>query len=166
MLATVGGLVKRAARAAGAERPTLTTEIPHRSVDSLGLLATHGDEPATRGTVGPGENFLPVLASVRGLINTALVIVIPQVTSGADINAVTVLGIDQDLCNVLSVLQTNVGPVLSAVGGLVDPISNRNAVPHPRLASTDPNNFGVCRVNSDRPDRLHGLAVENRFERG
>ena len=87
-------------------------------------------------------------------------------TGCADINTVTVLGIDQDFCDVLSILQANVRPVLSAVSGLVNSISNRNAVPHPRLASADPNDFGICGINGDRSDGLHRLAVENRFEHG
>src|SRR5438552_11260285 len=117
MLATVGGLVKAAARAAGAERPALTPEIPHRSVDGFRFPWTHSHQPATRGTVGARKNLFPGLAAIVSSINTSLFVVIPQVTGSADKNGVTVLGIDQNFRDVFSILQANVGPVLPAVGG-------------------------------------------------
>ena len=109
---------------------------------------------------------MPALASVGGLVNTALLVVIPQVAGGADIHSVTVLGINQDFRDVFRVFQANVGPVLSAISGFVNAISNRNAVSHPRLAGADPNNFGIRGIDSDRADGLNVLAVENRFECG
>src|SRR6266550_1303136 len=135
MLATIGGLVKPAAGAARTECPTLATEIPHRSVEGLRFKTTHSNEPTTRGTVGPRKNLFPGLAAIGSFINPALLVVIPQVTGSADVHSVTVLGIDQNFRNVLRILQANIGPVLPAVGGLVNSISNRNAVPNPRLAS-------------------------------
>ena len=138
VIATVGGSVESAARAAGAEGPALAAEIPQRSEHSFWFLRAHGDQPATRGSVGATQYFFPRLPAIRGQVDSALLVVIPQVAGGADQDAIAVFGIDQDFRDVLGVVQPHVGPVLAAVGGLVDPISNRNTVPHPRFSRYRP----------------------------
>ena len=63
-------------------------------------------------------------------------------------------------------LQAHVRPVLAAVGGLVDSVADRHAVPHPRFACSHPNVLRVGRINRHRADRLHALPVEHRLECG
>ena len=64
----------------------------------------------------------------------------------------------------LGVFQADIGPVLAAVGGFVNAVADRNAIAHPGFAGANPDDFRVRRIDGDRADRLHRLAVENRLE--
>ena len=116
---------------------------------------------ATGRTICACQNFLPGLAAVGGLVDAALVVVVPEMSHRADQNVIAVLGIDQNLCDVLAVFQADVGPVLAAVGGLVDAVADRDAVARPGLAGANPDCFRIRGIDGDRADRLRALAVED-----
>src|SRR5438094_110328 len=82
----------------------------------------------------------------------ALVGIAPQLAGDADVHRVGRTGVDQDLGDVLGVRQPHVGPVVAAVGGLVDAIADRHAVAHPRFPGADPDHLGVGGIDRDRPD--------------
>jgi len=66
---------------------------------------------------------------------------------------------------VLAVLESDVGPVLAAIGRLVNAIADRDAVAHPGFACADPDSLWVRRIDGHGADRLRCLAVEYRFVR-
>src|SRR5262249_34661343 len=70
----------------------------------------------------------------------------------------------ENFCDAFGLLQSDVGPVLAAVRGLVDAIADRDAVARPRFARADPDDFRVLRIDRDRADGLDGLFVEDRLE--
>ena len=81
----------------------------------------------------------------------------------ADQHIVSIARIDQNLRDMLAVFQSDIGPVLAAIGRLVNSIADRDAVAHPGFAAAHPNRLRIRRINRHRADRLHALAVENRF---
>ena len=83
---------------------------------------------------------------------------------GADEHVVAVAGIHQDLGDVLGILQSDVGPVFAAVGGLVDAIADRDAVARPGFAGTDPDVLRIRGINRDRADGLHVGLDRRRLE--
>src|SRR6516162_4439379 len=86
-------------------------------------------------------------------------------TDSAGVNDVAVFRIYQDAGDVLGILQAHIGPVVATIDGLVNTISDRDAVTYPRLARAHPNNFWVGGINRDRANRLHVGLVENGLER-
>ena len=66
----------------------------------------------------------------------------------------------------LGIPEPHVRPILAGVVGTVDAIADRDAVPHPRFTRPDPHDLGIRRIDGDRTDRLYGLLVEYRLERG
>src|ERR1700731_1617773 len=81
----------------------------------------------------------------------------------ADQYTVSILGIDQDLRDVLAIFESDVGPVLAVVGGLVNAIADRDAVSNPTLTAAHPHRFRVRWINRHRADRLHTLAIKHRL---
>src|SRR3954466_12509512 len=134
MLAAVGGAIYATARAAGAEGPALTTHVPSGREDRRRVLRAEGHAAASGGGIRAAEYLAPRLTAVRGLVDAALVAVVPQMSDCACQDVVAVFGIDDDLRNMLGAAQADVGPVLPAVARLVDTVSNRDAVPYPSFA--------------------------------
>ena len=88
---------------------------------SCGLVASIA---AAAGPIGAGQDFVPCLAAVACLIDSAFVVVVPQVAGGAGKHIVAVGGIHQDARDALRVFQANVGPVFATVRGLVNTIAH------------------------------------------
>src|SRR5262249_4042259 len=145
--ATVGAFEKAAATrrvgagAAGAERPAFAAEIPHPGEDCLRVLPVHRDHRAARRSVRTLQNLRPCLATVRGLVEAALITVAPELARRADVDRVRVARIYQNLCDAFGLLQSDVGPILAAVRGFVDAVANRDAVAGPRFAPAHPADF-------------------------
>ena len=137
---------------AGAERPALAPEIPHADKNGFRVAWIHGHHRAAGGKVDAFQNVFPRLPAIGGLVNTAVFTVAPQFARDADIHGVAVFRINQYLRNSLGILQTHVDPVFAAVSGLIDSITDRDAVTRPRFSGADPNRFGRLRVNRDRAD--------------
>ena len=166
VLAAVGGLEEAAARTAGAEGPTLAAEIPHRGIDRVRFQRAHGQHAAAGRSIAARQHFAPRLAAVAGLVDAALVVVVPQMAGGTRVNRVAVLRIDQDPGDVLGILQADIGPVLAAVGRFVDAVADRDAVAHPGLAGAHPHDLRIGGIDGDGADRLHVRLVEHRLEGG
>jgi hypothetical protein len=66
------------------------------------------------------------------------------------------------LGDALGFFQADVAPGLAAIGGFVDPVSDRNTVARPRLACSYPNILCVLGINRDGADRLHRLFIKDR----
>ena len=142
MLAAIGGFEEAAAGAAGAERPALAAEVPHaRHRSSSGACGFIASMPQPVDALAPAEHFAPGLAAVGGLVDAALVVVVPEVAGGAGVDGVAVLGIDQDLGDVFGILQADVGPVLAAVGRFVDAVADGDAVARPSFSPVPTQTF-------------------------
>jgi hypothetical protein len=90
---------------------------------------------------------------------------VPQVTGHRDVHRIGVLGIDGDAGDALGFREAQLLPRVSAVGGLVDPIADRHAVPHPRFARAHPHRLRMLAVDGHGTDRL-ALLVEGWLECG
>ena len=169
-LAAVRGAVQRAAGgrvrrvAARAERPALAAEVPRAGEQDVRVLRIHGERRAAGRQVRALQDQAPGLAAVGRLVEAAVGAVAPQLARHADVDDVAVAGIDQNFGDVLGVRQAHVGPGLAAVGGLVDPVADRDGVAHPGLAGADPDGVGMGGIDRDGADRLRRLLVEDRLE--
>ena len=75
---------------------------------------------------------------------------------------VGVLRVDRDPRDPPGLLQAHLLPGLAGVGGLVDPVAQRDVGADERLAGADPHDVGIGRGDRDRADGLRGLVVEDR----
>ena len=55
-------------------------------------------------------------------------------------------------------LEADIGPVLAAVGGLVDAVADGDAVARPGFAGAGPDGLRVRRIDGDGADGLHRLS--------
>src|SRR5206468_156519 len=124
------------ALAARAEGPALAAEIPQAGVERLGMLAVHRDRRASGREVRALEDQPPGLAAVAGLVQAAMGAVAPKLARHGGVHDVRMGRVDDDLGDALRFRQSHAGPVVTTVGGPVDPIANRDAVAGPRLAGT------------------------------
>src|SRR5437868_6859583 len=106
-------------------------------------MKTPAHQTATGRTIWSSQHFLPGLAAVGGFENAALVIVIPHMAGCTHQDGIAILGIDENLGDVLAVFKSDVGPVLATVSRLVHSVANRDTVTRPGLARSDPNCFRV-----------------------
>src|SRR5437867_7880201 len=129
------------------------------------MRRVHRHHRAARRHVGALEYLGPRLATVGRPVDAPLVAIAPELPRHAHVDRVGLRRIDEDLHDVLGVLESHVRPVLAAVVRAIDAIADGHAVAHPRFAGADPDDFGILRIDRDRPDRLHGLLVEHGLER-
>ena len=108
------------------------------------------------------EHFLPALAAVRRAEHAALGVRRVQMPDRRDEHDVRILRIDGDLADVLRVVEADVRPRLSGVGGLVHAVAVAHRVAQRRFAAADVHRVRRGRRDRDRADRRHGLRVEHR----
>ncbi len=170
--AAVGGAEEAAAAgrvgplAAGAEGPALAAEVPQPGDEDARIERVHRHGGAAGGEVRAGEDQVPALASVVGLVESAVGAVAPELAGHAGVDHVGVLRVYRDGDDALGVAQAHVGPALAAVGRLVDAVADGHGVAHPGLARAHPDGLGVRGIDGDGADRLHRLLVEDRPESG
>ena len=159
-LAAVGRLEEATPRATRAEGPGETAELPHAGVEDLRILGIDRQVRAA-GVAVDEEGALPGLAAVGRLVDPALVVAVPEVAGGADPDGVAVARVNGDPGDVLAVLEPRLLPGVAAVGRLVEPVADRDAVSDPRLAGPHPDGLRILGIGGDGADRLH-LLVEDR----
>ena len=114
--------------------------------------------------LAPARTLRQRLAAVGGLVDAALVVVVPEVSGSAGVDGVAVAGIDQDFGDALGIVQADIGPVLAAVGGFVDAVADGDAVADPGFAGAHPHVLGIGGIDGDGADGLHGRVVEDGLE--
>src|SRR6185369_12853143 len=107
----------------------------------------HAEHRAAGRPVAAGEHLAPALAAVAGLVDAALVTVAPELARHADVHRAGARRIHQDLHDPLRFGQPHVGPGIAAVGGLVDPVADRHAVPGPCFTASHPHHLRIGGVN-------------------
>src|SRR5256714_6805800 len=80
-----------------------------------------------------------------------------------DKEAIGILGIDEDVGDLLGVAQSEVRPVLASIGGLVHAVAGGQIWPLQAFPTADVNYVGIGRRNSDRAHRTGALVVKNGF---
>src|SRR5215472_14408308 len=85
-------------------------------------------------------------------------------SGSAYVHRVAIARINQNAGDALGVVQAYVGPVLAAVSGFVNAVSDRGTVARPAFAGSHPDDLMVRRIDRHRADRLHGLMIEYRLE--
>src|SRR4029078_8785898 len=98
---------------------------------------------------GALEDLVPRLAAVGGLVDAALVAVAPELAGDAELDVDGVGGVYEDLGDALGLFEAEVGPVVAAVGRLVDAVADGDAVARPGLAAADPDDFRGLRLDAD-----------------
>ena len=168
--AAVGGLEKCTSAfglrviSARTECPAFAAKIPGARVESFMIRGTHRDRCASGRGIGAFENQIPVLAAVFRFIKAAIFAVAPQLSGYAGIDGVAVFRVNDDLADSLGVFQAGIDPVFSAVGRLIDTISDGDTVACPAFSGTHPYNFRITGVDRDSSDGLNGLLVEDWLE--
>ena len=84
------------------------------------------------------ENFRPALAAVGRLVNAAVVAIAPESSRHACIHGIAIAADRSGSSRCARNFSGPVRPVVAAVGGLVDSVADRDAVPRPRLSGAHP----------------------------
>ena len=108
------------------------------------------------------ERMRPCLAAISRLEHAPLRIRPIRVPQCSDIDDVRVLRIDHDPADLSRFTQPDVRPRLSAVDGLVDPVSRCQIAANVRLACARVNDQRIRRSHRQRSNRRHRLTVEHR----
>ncbi len=106
--------------------------------------------------------MLPGAAAVRRLVDAALPAGRPEVAQRGHVSDVGVLWMDDDPADVPRLDQPQVRPGLAAVGGAVDAVPPRRALPVVLLAGARPDDVGVGGRDGDVAEGAHRLVVEDR----
>src|SRR5262249_10541204 len=118
-LAAVGGLVDAALGAAVDERPDVPPALVG-GVEQDVRVARGEDDVGHAGGRAGGDDLLPGLAAVGGLVEAAVPAGGPERALGGDVDDVGVARVDEDAADVLGALQADVAPGLAAVVGAVE----------------------------------------------
>src|SRR6266446_2789520 len=123
--ATVGGFVETAPRSgvATAGRPWRTARGPHAGEDYL-RVARIEDKIHAANIFILVENLLPCLAAVERTVNATLGVRAVRMPLGCDEEAIGILGIDDDGCDLLRVAQAEMLPSAARVGRSIDAVAH------------------------------------------
>src|SRR5205814_8099115 len=111
-----------------------------------------GDHRAA-GIVIRREDLVPGLAAVDSLVNATLLVTVPQVAESACVNRAAILGIDEDAGDALGIRKAGEGPIVTAVGRLIDSGADGDAVARPCFASADPDGLRIIGLDRHSTDR-------------
>jgi hypothetical protein len=115
------------------------------------------------GVVVDCEHVRPGLASVGRPIEAALPSRRPEGPFRRDVHHVPVPRVDEDLADVLGSLEPHLPPGPAAVEALVDAVPPAHVATAHVLASADPYDVGVGRIQGDATHRVGRLVVEDRL---
>ena len=148
----IGRLVQAAVGSPADIVPRKTLQLIERRVEHIGVGRVHR-EVERAGPIALVQDLLPGLATVLRAIDAPLGIGPEDVAHGCHEHDVGILGVDADLRDVAGFLEPHVGPCLSAIGRLVDPVSRCQVLSRQRFARADVHHGGVRQGHVDRPYR-------------
>ena len=152
-----------APRTAAVEPPRAPAALVHGREDRLRVGHVHGQIDRA-GVLVDEEHEFPVLAAVGGAVDAPLRVRSPQVPDRRHICHVRVARMDLDSPDVVRVLQPQVRPGAPRVGGAVDAVAPRRALPVVGLAGADPHHVRVGRRDGHGADRSGRFVPENVLE--
>ena len=147
-VAAVRGLVDAALLAARDHGPGLSLRGPHGRVEHVRVRGVHGDF-VRAGALADVEHLLPVRAAVGGPEDAAHLVGSEGVAEHRRVDDVRVLRMDDDPADLPGVAESDVGPALSAVRGLVHPVPRGDVAPDGGRTASHVNDarVGVRHVN-------------------
>ena len=148
----IGRLVQAAVGSPADIVPGKTLQLIERRVEHIGVGRVHR-EVERAGPIALVQDLLPGLATVLRAIDAPLGVGPEDVAHGCHEHDVGILGVDADLRDVAGFLEPHVGPCLSAIGRLVDPVSRCQVLSRQRFARADVHHGGVRQGHVDRPYR-------------
>ena len=158
----VPALVDARAGSAVDQRPDVASALVGCGVQHVGVTGIH-DDIDHAGVLVDLEHPVPGLATVDALVQTAVPARSPQWPHGRHEDDLPVLGMDDDLTDVQRPFQTDVLPALASVHRLVDPVAVGDATLAVVLATADPDDVGIGRIDGETADGIAALVVEDRL---
>ena len=158
----IGRLEESAARAAEyAVLPRTLPRFPKHRVHGLRVARVKGNVDAARVFIFI-EDLLERAAPVRRAKNASLFIGTVRVAQDGHEQPVRIVRIDDDLRDLLTIAESQMGPGLTGVGGLVDTVAGRQVGSLETLATSYIDDVRIRQGDGDGTDRAGGLVVEDR----
>src|SRR4051812_29716308 len=132
----------------------------HAGVENIRVARIGGDVRARRLIVDV-QHLLPCLSTVRRLEDATLFVRSPLASEPARVHEVRILRVDHDARDLVTLLETDVRPMLPGVDRLVHPVTDRRVVARVLLARADVDDIWIARRDGDRADRADVLPVED-----
>ena len=125
------------------------------------------DDEVSRAGIGVHrERAAPGAAAVGGHVHAAFRVGAEEVADRGDPHHVRIRRVHEHARDGLRLAQADLRERFAAVGGLVHPVSERGALAVVRFARADVQDVRIGRGDGDVPDRMRGVGVEDRRERG
>ncbi len=164
VIAAVGGFVKSAARSVRRriDVPRRAARLPQRGVNHF-RVARLEVEIDRAGVVVRPENFLPALSAVAGAEDSTLRIRSVWMPEGSDVDEIRIVGMDENLPDLLRVREADVRPRFPAVEGLVHAVALRDVGAHVGFTAAGVDDLRIRARDCQCSDRSDRLRVENRL---
>ena len=160
--AAVARRVDPAPRPAALPAPGVDLDLPHPGEENPRVGRVH-DDVRRAGTLVHEQHPLPGLPAVRRAVDPPLLLRPVAVPQRGDVDDVRIAGVDDDAGDAACVVEPHVLPGLAGIGGLVDPVADRDVAADPCFPCAGPHDVGVGRGDGERTDRLHRLVIEDRL---
>ena len=141
-VASVGGFEKAAVGPAAGERPEIAAGLPDGGVEQAGVVGVHGQIHRT-GLGAAVEHLFPGASAVLGAVDTPFRVGAEGVAQGSHVDQVGIVRMDPDFADMAGLLESQVGPGLAGVGGLVDPVPIGNVQANGGFAGAGVDDVGV-----------------------
>ena len=163
--AGIARLPHRAAGPAAVKAPGGATTLIGRRVEHLVVGGIH-DQLGGAGFGIDKQDAIPGEAAVSGLVDASFAAGAEHAAEGRHVDHFRINGIHDDAGDHLRGAEAHELEVATAVGGLVDAVAPRRALPVVVLAAAHPHGVGVVRVDGDvaNRDRVFEI-VEQHFPR-
>ena len=142
------------------QRPVMTAALPGRGQQHIGIVRVE-HHVGDAGVLAGGQDLLPGLAVVGGLVEAAFAACSPQPALRRHVDHVAVARIDDDLADMAAGLESQVLPGLSAVIATIHTIPIRHASLAVVFSGADPDHVWIFRIERDVADGVRAFAVED-----
>ena len=161
-LPSIGGLVETAVGTTPAEPISGPPSLVSRRIDSVRAGEVYSHIHKT-GVLVDKQGVHPGLTPIGGLVQTPFLIGTPQMPHSSHIDNVGIGGMDGNATDVMAILESHIGPGVTAIGRFVDPIAPGGALPVVGLAGAHPYDTGVRRGYGYRSNGAGILVVKDRL---
>ena len=148
--------------AAAIERPGSAIALPHGGEKNVGIAGIENDVNAA-GAVVEVENFFPVFAAVASAEDAAFGVRAVSMAESGDEYDVWIRGMNDELADVPSVLQSDIGPGFPGVIRTIDAVAKGDISADASFAGSRVNDVGIGIRDCDAADGGGGLLLEERI---